>query len=80
MGVRIRGRYGDATAKELWAFLGVTQLPREGMAEREIQGVPVYVRPLGLNDRRRNWCGLRVMAICTCGRHVPVGRLHQHRC
>ena len=30
--------------------------------------------------RRRNWQGLRVMAICECGRHVPVGRLHQHVC
>lgn len=29
---------------------------------------------------RRNWQGLRVMAICECGQHMPVGRMHQHRC
>lgn len=29
---------------------------------------------------KRNWQGLRVYAICECGQHVPVGRMHQHKC
>lgn len=123
--VRIEGRQGySANSTDMYALLGVSsgKLPAEGMPERLIQGVRVYVRPLDITahhracircgldvegmsgpnpdwrDRgnntycprtrrkhnggriRRNWQGLRVMAICNCGQHVPVGRLHQHKC
>jgi len=87
---KIVGRYGySAQAHDMYQFLGVKSLPAEGMAERLIQGVRVYVRPLtcpveqsgwGGRHMRRNWQGLRVMAICDCGRHIPVGRMHQHKC
>jgi hypothetical protein len=68
-------------ADEMFQLLGVRRLPRDGMPERLIQGVRVYVKPLLPKiGWRASWQGLRVMAICTCGRHVPVGRLHQHKC
>lgn len=81
--VRIQGRFGyNALAHDMYQFLGVKSLPVEGMPEREIQGVRVYVKPLPFAPPggHRNFQGLRVMAICTCGQHVPVGRLHQHKC
>jgi len=81
MASRINGRYGRVWAWDMYGFLGVKSLPVEGMEERLIQGVRVYVKPLPpKTGPRRNFCGLRVMAICDCGRHVPVGRLRQHRC
>lgn len=81
------GQKYDASAWDMLKLLGVKTLPREGMAERTIQGVRVYVAPLVPGWGKR-WCreggkcwqGLRVMAICQCGRHIPVGRLHQHIC
>jgi hypothetical protein len=85
----IQGRYRYASAHDMYELLGVKSLPKEGMAECLIQGVRVYVSPLicpveksGWNGKhmRRNWQGLRVMAICDCGRHIPVGRMHQHKC
>lgn len=88
----IKGRFGRASAGDMYEFLGLSrsraQLPPEGMAERLIQGVRVYVAPLvpGWGKRRsqsmgvRYWQGLRVYAICGCGRHVAVGRMHQHKC
>jgi hypothetical protein len=79
----ITGRYRYANATDMYTYLGVTQgsLPAEGMPERVIDGVRVYVRPLPpKTGMRRNWAGLRVMAICDCGRHLPVGRMHQHKC
>lgn len=72
-------RYADA--HDMYEFLGVKALPIEGMPERLIQGVRVYVKPLPPSESmRRNFQGLRVMAICDCGQHVPVGRMHQHKC
>lgn len=77
----IQGRYRHADAHDMYALLGVKSLPPEGMPERLIQGVRVYVKPLESKvGPRRNWQGLRVIAICECGRHVPVGRMHQHKC
>lgn len=77
----IGGRWRYANAYEMYEFLGVKSLPAEGMTEREIQGVRVYVKSLPPKTTLwRNWNGLRVMAICECGQHVPVGRLNQHKC
>jgi len=80
MKVKIMGQRGwPASAHDMYRELGVRRLPAEGMPERVIQGVRVYVKPLPpLPLRQRQ--SLRVMAICNCGRHVPVGRLHQHIC
>jgi hypothetical protein len=78
----IPGRYRYADAHDMYALLGVKTLPKEGMPEREIHGVRVYVRPLppAAPGVRRNFQGLRVMAICPCGRRLAVGRMGQHRC
>lgn len=86
----IHGRYNrHARAEDMYRLLGVTSstLPKDGMAERLIDGVRVYVAPIvpGWGKRwtrngPKHWQGLRVMAICDCGRHIPVGRLHQHKC
>lgn len=83
MAVMIQGKYRYASSSDMLSLLGVKKLPRDGMAERLIQGVRVYVAPLvpGWGKRaNKSWQGLRVMAICTCGQHVAVGRLHQHIC
>lgn len=76
----IAGRYGKAWAWDLYRLLGVKVLPVEGMPERLIDGVRVYVRPLPVKVGSRRRFSLRVMAICECGRHVAVGRLGQHKC
>lgn len=80
------GKTWPAQAEEVKTMLGLKPgqpLPREGMAERLIQGIRVYVAPLlpGWGKRHNGgWQGLRVMAICECGRHITVSRLQQHKC
>ena len=70
------GRYADA--HDMYALLGVTRLPDDGMPERVSQGVRVYVKPLPPGPPRQRQ-SLRVTAICpTCERHLAVGRMHQH--
>ena len=79
----IPGKYRYANAYDMYEFLGVRSLPAEGMPERIIHGVRVYVKPLpppSPNWRGRNFQGLRVMTICKCGQHLAVGRMHQHKC
>jgi hypothetical protein len=62
--------------KELLGLNPKAHFPAEGLAPRDIQGVPVYVTP-DRNDGRRKH---RVFAICACGRHVPAGRMFSHKC
>lgn len=80
----ITGRFNrHADHSDLYRLLNLDsdRLPVEGMPERLIQGVRVYVKPLPPKiNAHRNFQGLRVMAICACGVHVAVGRLHQHKC
>lgn len=77
----IPGRYRYADAHDMYRLLGVRALPVEGMPERIIEGVRVYVKPLPEKvSRSRNFQGLRVMTICDCGQHLAVGRMIQHRC
>jgi len=83
--VKILGRFNrSASASDMLELLGLKRtgkLPKEGMEVRDIQGVQVYVKPStsgGTRNTRR--CNHRVIAICTCGQHVPTGRLHQHIC
>jgi hypothetical protein len=82
--VRIEGRYGRATASDMLELLGLkrtTNLPKEELPGRWIQGVYVYVKAsTSGGTRARRSCKHRVIAICTCGQHVPTGRLHQHKC
>lgn len=79
MKVWIEGRFGRAQSGDMHRLLGVKRLPDEGMQVRWIQGVQVYVKPIvrvkGTKSSRH-----RVYVICECGRHVPAGRLHQHKC
>lgn len=81
--MKLIGRFGrHATASDMLEFLGLprtAKLPKEGMPKREIQGVRVYVKPFVSNGSRRT-VKHRVIAICTCGRHIPTGRINQHRC
>lgn len=80
MKVKIVGKYRDnVQSREMHELLGVKRLPDEGMSVREIQGVQVYVLPRAPKNGRKS-SRHRVMAICNCGRIVPVGRLHQHKC
>lgn len=67
-------------------MLGLTssKLPVDGMPQRDVQGIRVYVNPLPerapTNFRGRRFA-IRVMAICpACQRHLAASRLHQHRC
>src|SRR5262245_43259257 len=80
----IRNRYGtNIRSYELLPLLGLKpkgHLPTDGMPEREIQGVRIYVKPYVQRPPRHNASKHRVMAICKCGRHISVGRLHQHLC
>lgn len=68
-----------ANSWEMHKLLGVKRLPDEGMSERLIQSVRVYVKPIVRVPGRKS-SKHRVIAICNCGQHVPVGRLHQHKC
>lgn len=82
----ITGRYGKRTdSKDMMGFLGLrpgSHLPAEGMPERLIQGVRVFVKPVD-NPRAlgyRKSSKHRVMVVCGCDRNVPFGRLRQHKC
>jgi hypothetical protein len=74
-------RYPQYTAHsdEIHRLLGVKRLPDEGMPERLIQGIRVYVKPIERVKGRKS-SKHRVMAICRCNQHLSVGRLHQHKC
>lgn len=68
-----------ADAGEVKTLLGLdpkAHFPPEGMPEREVQGVRLYVTPERGDKRRKH----RVFAICECGTHVPAGRMFQHKC
>jgi hypothetical protein len=73
--VNERGRNADAY--DMYKLLGLksNRLPADGMTPREIQGVLVYVKPSVPGTLHH-----RVYAVCSCGQHVPVGRIHQHIC
>ena len=74
-------RYPQWTAHsdEIHRLLGVKRLPDEGMSERLIQGIRVYVKPI-VRVKGQKSSKHRVMAICKCNQHLSVGRLHQHKC
>lgn len=83
MKAKILDKWGyQANAHEMRRLLGVQRLPIEGMPERTINGVRVYVKPqaptIPPGQRKRH--SHRIIIICTCGQHVPSGRIHQHSC
>ena len=55
-------------------FKPTNHLPPDGMPVRLIDGVPVYVKSKNGKVLER-----RVIAICSCGEHVPVGYFSRHR-
>jgi len=66
---------------ELLGLSRTAKLPKGEMSTRLIQGVQVYVKAsTSGGTRTRRSCSHRVIAICDCGKHVPTGRLHQHKC
>jgi hypothetical protein len=68
-----------ASAGRVKGLLGLSptaHFPAEGLAPRDIQGVQVYVTAARNDGRRKH----RVFAICPCGRHIPAGRMFQHKC
>jgi hypothetical protein len=69
----------QAHSSDMHVLLGVRRLPDEGMPERLISGVRVYVKPI-VRVKGRKSSKHRVMAICKCGQHLSVGRIHQHKC
>ena len=82
--------YRPMHSRDMLVQLGVTKLPKEGMPERLIHGIRVWVVPhvpvMGL-ERWSNKPKLvksskhRVMCACPgCGQTVPAGRLFQHKC
>lgn len=55
------------------------KLPAEGMPEREVQGVVLWVAPLVAD--RKTVRGHRVRARCPhCAKEMSAGRLFQHVC
>lgn len=77
------GRTTYANADDLAKLLGLkgtSQYPDAGIPEQVIHGVRVYVKPRVKDVLHRHGSKHRAFAICVCGRHVPVGRLHQHKC
>ncbi len=80
----------DMRHDEIYTALGLDpkkHLPAEGVPPTAINGVLVYV--LAADHPRRERIsrrgvtflrGKRTYAICTCGRHVEAGHLHQHVC
>jgi hypothetical protein len=81
---RFKDRRWPAPSHVMLKLLGIEtgRLPLEGMPSREIQGVQVWVTPIGempANRRKRN--AHRLMCACPdCGKVLSVGRLHQHKC
>ena len=77
---RFPGSRADSSAmRKLLGLKYGCHLPAEGMPERLVKGVRVYVKPIpeGGNARR----GHRVTIICgTCSVHFSAGRGHQHKC
>lgn len=77
---------------ELYAALGLDpkkHLPDEGVPLTLINGVPVYILSKDMllllqetwrESGRRRQPMKRTFAICTCGRAVEAGHLHQHKC
>ena len=68
-----------AGADEVKVLLGLSpaaHFPADGLAPRDIQGAQIYVTAARNDGRRKH----RVFAICPCGRHVPAGRMFQHKC
>lgn len=88
MSVTIKTSNGwNVQHNDIYRLLGLSitkHLPRDGLPLRDVQGVPVYVLPKEMAEYQAKQQGKafvhRVFAVCTCGQHVPVGRLGQHKC
>lgn len=76
--------FRQAHSGEMRTLLGLRyneKLPVEGMPPRIIQGIKVWVTPLGPNPTKYKRSNHRVRAECpTCHRDISAGRLKQHNC
>jgi len=74
----------NANSGDLHELLGLDRtadLPAEGMPEREIQGVRVYVKSKSDDPEVSRSRPHRVYCVCPmCEQHMSAGRLHQHVC
>ena len=71
----------------LFAALGLkgTKLPQHGVSARPFRdGMLVYLQPIGAfgapkpSGRVPRRMEHRIYVICTCGKHIPSGRMLQH--
>ena len=74
--VEVSRKASAGRVKELLGLSPTAHFPPEGLAPRMVQGATLYVTPARNDGRRKH----RVFAICPCGRHVPAGRMFQHKC
>jgi len=72
----VRRKAGAYEVKALLGLSPAAHFPADGLAPRDIQGAQIYVTAARNDGRRKH----RVFAICPCGRHVPAGRMFQHKC
>lgn len=74
----------NAHSRHVTAMLGLKpgeKLPAEGMEARLIQGIKVWVEPIGPALARGRRMTHRVKAECPdCHKVMSAGRLHQHVC
>ena len=75
--IKVEGREWKASSAEVLRLMGCAdgRAPVDGVAEREVQGIKVWVNALGLYAPGRH----RLMAECpVCLKRMSVGRLQQH--
>jgi hypothetical protein len=80
---KLYGRSWAMHSDEMLKTLGVegSKLPLEGLPQREIQGIQVWVVPHVPHPNGRKSSKHRVLCACpNCGRVLSAGRLHQHKC
>jgi hypothetical protein len=65
----------DRTVKVLMGLGEKDKWPKEGLPPREVQGIRVWVKPIGNSTAFY----LRAMCECPiCHKKMPIGRLKQH--
>lgn len=72
--------YNNRVAR-MMAALGVKRLPAEGLPEREVDGVKVWVAPLDPSPTARRFKRSTHRLLCECprcGKTMSFGRLAQH--
>jgi hypothetical protein len=73
-------QWGKFSRNNLIALLGgdKDRLPSSHGTALLDGGFQVYVKPLGERTTHKRRFSLRLTIICTCGKHIPAGRMGQH--